>query len=120
MDGYQKRSMNNAKDQEIVYSRAIKAGKRIYYLDVKKNRKDELFLAITESKKVISGSVDDPRVEFEKHKIFLYKEDFEKFTGGLQDAIAFIRNSESGEPFEKSVDEKLLSEIPDFVIDEIH
>ena len=38
-------------DKEIVFSKSIKAGKRIYYLDVKKNRKDEMFLAITESKK---------------------------------------------------------------------
>lgn len=119
MDGYQKRSMTSAKDQEIVYSRAIKAGKRIYYLDVKRNRKDELFLAITESKKVISGSIEDPVVEFEKHKIFLYKEDFEKFLSGIQDAIAFIGNSESGDPLKSDVAEKLLSEIPDFVIDEI-
>ena len=73
-------------DKEIVFSKAIKAGKRIYYLDVKKNRKDEMFLAITESKKIVSGEGDDSQVSFEKHKIFLYKEDFEKFTNGLQQA----------------------------------
>ena len=61
-------------DKEIVFSKAIKAGKRIYYLDVKKNRKDEMFL--------------------EKHKIFLYKEDFEKFTNGLQQAIQFITDEQ--------------------------
>ena len=77
-------------DKEIVFSKAIKAGKRIYYLDVKKNRKDEMFLAITESKKIVSGEGDDSQVSFEKHKIFLYKEDFEKFTAGLQQAIQFI------------------------------
>ena len=77
-------------DKEIVFSKAIKAGKRIYYLDVKKNRKDEMFLAITESKKIVSGEGDDSQVSFEKHKIFLYKEDFEKFTAGVQQAIQFI------------------------------
>ncbi|MGL5271882.1 MAG: DUF3276 family protein [Phocaeicola sp.] len=82
-------------DKEIVFSKAIKAGKRIYYLDVKKNRKDEMFLAITESKKVVSG--DDSQVSFEKHKIFLYKEDFEKFSLGLQEAIQFITD-EQGVP----------------------
>ena len=79
-------------DKEIVFSKAIKAGKRIYYLDVKKNRKEEMFLAITESKKIVSGEGDDAQVSFEKHKIFLYKEDFEKFMDGLHQAIQFIEN----------------------------
>lgn len=81
-------------DKEIIYSRAIKAGKRIYYLDVKKNLKDDLFLAITESKKI--QSKEGAQVTFEKHKIFLYKEDFEKFVEGLSDVIGYIqaRNGE--------------------------
>ena len=64
-------------DREILYSKAIKAGKRIYYLDVKRNLKDDLFVAVTESKKI--QSKDGLQISFEKHKIFLYKEDFEKF-----------------------------------------
>ena len=48
------------------------------------------FLAITESKKIVSGEGDDSQVSFEKHRIFLYKEDFEKFMNGLQQAIQFI------------------------------
>ena len=84
-------------DKEIVFSKAIKAGKRIYYLDVKKNRKNEMFLAITESKKIISGEGEDSQVSFEKHKIFLYREDFEKFMTGLQQTIQFIAN-EQGHP----------------------
>ena len=89
MEDYKKKSVVDG-DKEIVFSKAIKAGKRIYYLDVKKNRKDEMFLAITESKKIVSGEGDDSQVSFEKHKIFLYKEDFEKFMNGLQQAIQFI------------------------------
>ena len=81
-------------DKEIVFSKSIKAGKRIYYLDVKKNRKDEMFLAITESKKVITGEGDDSQVSFEKHKIFLYREDFQKFMAGLTEAIDFIERSD--------------------------
>ena len=81
-------------DKEIVFSKAIKAGKRIYYLDVKKNRKNEMFLAITESKKIISGEGEDSQVSFEKHKIFLYREDFEKFMTGLQQTIQFIANEQ--------------------------
>ena len=89
MEEFKKKSAAEG-DKEIVFSKAIKAGKRIYYLDVKKNRKDEMFLAITESKKIVNGEGEDSQVSFEKHKIFLYKEDFEKFMGGLQQAIQFI------------------------------
>jgi hypothetical protein len=84
------------KDNEIVYSHAIKAGKRIYYLDVKKSRNEDLFLAITESKKKIIGYNDNAQVTYEKHKIFLYKEDFDKFLEGMQDVIGFIKK-EQGE-----------------------
>lgn len=78
------------KDNEIIYSKSIKAGKRIYYLDVKKSRNDDLYLAITESKKKVTGHSEDPQIMYEKHKIFLYKEDFEKFTEELHDVIEFI------------------------------
>lgn len=90
MEELKKKSTTIENDKEIVFSKAIKAGKRIYYLDVKKNRKEEMFIAITESMKVVSLDKDDPQVNFEKHKIFLYKEDFEKFMNGLQQAIDFI------------------------------
>lgn len=88
------------KDNEIVYSKAIKAGRRIYYLDVKKSRNDDLFIAITESKKKVSGTDQNMQVSFEKHKIFLYKEDFQKFVEGLEDVIEFIKK-EKGEFFDR-------------------
>ena len=84
------------KDNEIIYSKAIKAGKRIYYLDVKKSRNEDLFLAITESKKKVVGFEEDAQVTYEKHKIFLYKEDFDKFIEGLEDVVGFIKR-EQGE-----------------------
>jgi len=84
------------KDNEIIYSKAIKAGKRIYYLDVKKSRNEDLFLAITESKKKVVGYEEDAQVTYEKHKIFLYKEDFDKFIEGLEDVVDFIKR-EQGE-----------------------
>ena len=80
------------KEHDIIYSRAIKAGKRIYYLDVKLNRREEMFLSITESTKKNVGTQDDPQVTFEKHKIFLYNEDFDKFMEGLNEVMDFIRN----------------------------
>lgn len=97
-------------DKEIVFSQSIKAGKRIYYLDVKKNRKDEMFLAITESKKIVTGEGDDSQVSFEKHKIFLYKEDFEKFMAGLQQAIQFIQQEQGESTFSDTTPENSSSE----------
>jgi hypothetical protein len=83
------------REKEIVFSRTIKAGKRIYYVDVKRNRKDELYLAITESKKVVEGTdFATQKVSFEKHKIFLYKEDFEKFLQGMHEAIDYIESEQ--------------------------
>ena len=84
---------NQERDKDIVFSRSVKAGKRIYYVDVKKNRKGELFIALTESKKVISGDTESPSINFEKHKIFLYQEDFEKFAKGFNDALDFVKRS---------------------------
>lgn len=94
MEDFKKKMGADMNDKEIVFSKSIKAGKRIYYLDVKKNRKEEMFLAITESKKVVTGEGEDSQVSFEKHKIFLYREDFEKFMNGLNEAMNFINKKE--------------------------
>ena len=109
---------NKAGDKEIVFSKTVKAGKRIYYLDVKKSRKDEMFLAITESKKVFLEEGNEPQVSFEKHKIFLYREDFDKFMNSLQQTINYIEEnspktqSESSQKREKNAgyDEPLKSD----------
>lgn len=89
-------------EKEIVYSQTVKAGKRIYYIDVKKNRKEEMFLAITESKKIVSGSNEDVQINFEKHKIFLYREDFDNFVQALNKAVAFIQEEQG--PVEREQD----------------
>lgn len=83
------KSMLNEAEKDIVFSRTVKAGKRIYYIDVKRNRKEELFITLTESKKTVSGSELQPVVNYEKHKLFLYREDFGKFMSALHEAIAF-------------------------------
>jgi len=99
------------KDNEIIYSKAIKAGKRIYYLDVKKSRNDDLFLAITESKKKVVGFEEDAQVTYEKHKIFLYKEDFDKFVEGLQDVVGFIKREQGeAEPRREEAPEATVTE----------
>jgi hypothetical protein len=82
-------------DREDVYSKAVRAGKRTYFFDVKSTRGRDLFLTITESKK---HTHEDGSAHYDKHKIFLYKEDFEKFIDGLRDAIGEIdRLRASGE-----------------------
>ena len=82
-------------EKDILFSRAVKAGKRIYYVDVKQNSRGDMYLSLTESKKIVSGNdADNQTISFEKHKIFLYKEDFEKFQNGVNEAIAYIENEQ--------------------------
>ena len=78
-------------DKEIVFYKTVKAGKRVYYLDVKKDRRDDLFLSITESKR--KAVTEDGQFVFEKHKIFLYKEDFDKFEDAMTEALDFMRKA---------------------------
>ena len=92
------KNQDERREQEIVYSRAIKAGKRIYYLDVRKARNNDLYLSITESKRRQAEGEEAP--SFEKHKLFLYKEDFAHFMEGLQDVIGYVQN-ELGEIAER-------------------
>lgn len=75
---------------EDVYSYPVKAGKRTYFFDVKttKGRKD-YYLTITESRR---STNPDGTFSYEKHKIFLYKEDFEKFKDGLTQALDYVKN----------------------------
>ena len=68
-----------------------------------------MFLAITESKKIVFSEGDDSQVSFEKHKIFLYKEDFGKFMAGLQQAIQFIAD-EQGLPEPRLEEKETASE----------
>jgi len=75
--------------KEEVFTKVVRAGKRTYFFDVKATRKEDYYLTITESKKRLGN---EGKVFYEKHKIFLYKEDFEKFTEGLKDAVSYIDN----------------------------
>jgi hypothetical protein len=75
--------------KEEIFTRVVRAGKRTYFFDVKATRNDDYYLTITESKKRLGK---EGKVFYEKHKIFLYKEDFEKFTEGLKDAVSYIDN----------------------------
>lgn len=82
----EEKEMQNEK--EDLFSKAVRAGKRTYFFDVKTTKGDEKYLTITESKRRFDN--DQNRFFFEKHKIFLYKEDFQKVAKALNDAINFI------------------------------
>ena len=73
--------------------RWLEQGKRTYFFDVKATKSNDLYLTLTESKK----TVIDGRESYQKHKIFLYKEDFEKFQDGLADALERIEAINNGE-----------------------
>ena len=75
--------------KEEIFTKVVRAGKRTYFFDVKATRNDDYYLTITESKKRLGK---EGKVFYEKHKIFLYKEDFEKFSEGLKDAVTYIGN----------------------------
>lgn len=77
-------------ERDEVFSKSVRAGKRTYFFDVKATRRNEYYITVTESKKRFH---DDGRFYFEKHKIFLYKEDFEKFKDGLDEVLQFIQNA---------------------------
>lgn len=84
--------MGYEKNEEI-YSNVVRAGKRTYFFDVKATKGDDLYVTLTESKKTLV----DGRETYQKHKIFLYKEDFEKFEEGLRDVLAKIEELQQSE-----------------------
>ncbi len=77
---------NNEKKMDSVYSKRIKAGKRrTYFFDVRETRGNDYYLTITESRKRFDSD------GYDRHKIFLYKEDFNKFIKGLNEAVDFVK-----------------------------
>ena len=73
--------------KDEIFTKIVRAGKRTYFFDVKTTRNEDYYLTITESKKRLGK---EGKVFYEKHKVFLYKEDFDKFSDGLREAIGFI------------------------------
>ena len=80
-------------DHEEIYSKVLRAGRRTYFFDVRSTKADDYYLTITESKKFTN---DDGSFHYKKHKIYLYKEDFEGFREHLIDMTDYIIN-EKGE-----------------------
>lgn len=95
---------SDSKFNQEIHTKIVRAGKRTYFFDVKSTRRDEYYLTITESKKRFS---DNGKFSFEKHKIFLYKEDFDKFADSLEEIVNYIRENQ---PQEDDYKAKELSE----------
>ena len=98
------------------YSKSVRAGKRTYFFDVKSTRSNELFVTITESKRRFNES--DGQFTYEKHKIFLYGEDFDKFKAGLDSAINFVEGDERVLP-DVEESELLTHESPDVSFEDL-
>lgn len=79
-----------------VFSKVVRAGKRTYFFDVKSTKGNDLYITMTESKK----TADNGRENYQKHKIFLYKEDFEKFQKGLEEVIEKIKEIRNNDEVE--------------------
>ena len=80
------------KQREEIFSKSVRAGKRTYFFDVKATKSGEQYITITESKKKFNQ--EDGKFFYEKHKLFLYKEDFDKFSAGLLQATRFVETGE--------------------------
>jgi hypothetical protein len=110
-DGEGSQNQGENKFREEVYSKAVRAGKRTYFFDVKETRKEEYYLTITESKKKFD---QDGRYHFEKHKIFLYKEDFDKFADGLSEIIGYIKEKQPYDPEEARAEKENKKEVKNY------
>ncbi len=124
--------MSDQNNREEIYSRPVRAGKRTYFFDVKATRGQDLYMTITESKRRFD---DDGNVHYQKHKIFLYREDFANFeegfvdavekiqelmaTGNYRDPIAERKAKEQEEPMEASNDGNAADASDDISFDEL-
>lgn len=93
-----------------IYSKPVRAGKRTYFFDVKSTKgNNDFYLTITESKRRVE---QDGKFSYDKHKIFLYKEDFDKFAEGLEDVISYIRAKCLKDTPEGAAEVKAAPEVP--------
>jgi hypothetical protein len=117
MEGYGKKEEFAKKNREDIYSNAVRAGKRTYFFDAKATRNEDYYLTITESKKRYDK---EGNYTFEKHKIFLYKEDFDKFSEGLLEAIEVLKeanNSITEKPVKSENDIEVTAETTSEIIE---
>ena len=100
------------KFRDNIFTSAVKAGKRTYYFDVKETKNGERYITLTERKRRYN---EDGSFKVEKHKIFLYKEDFDKFADALDDVIEFVESGKLPEKKQDNSDEKIEKTVIDKV-----
>ena len=111
MEDNEKVDKDRDRDKEEIFSRTVRAGKRTYFFDVKATIAEERYLTITESKRRFNN--EQGKFFYEKHKLFLYREDFEKFINGLNDVVEFIQTGKAPERVEPEPEENHdITEIP--------
>ena len=106
---------NQETRKEELYSQVIPAGKRRYFFDVKETRGGDKFITITESRKLFDNRTGE--FYYDKNKMFLYKEDFEKFRHGLENAFSFIETGIEPEPV--AIEENVRRDDTDTRLNEI-
>lgn len=120
MEEFEKKDNLGRTDRDEIFSKSVRAGKRTYFFDVKATKGNDLYLTVTESKKSFNK---EGKPFFEKHKIFLYKEDFNKFRDGLSEAFDEIDNlkNQTDSPYIKEdfVGETNQYEYPDLQFEDI-
>ena len=87
-------SENYSMEQEEIFSKVMRAGRRTYFFDVRSTKAGDYYLTITESKKFTN---DDGSFHYKKHKIYLYKEDFSEFQDSLNEMIQYIIDEKGNE-----------------------
>lgn len=81
-------------DQEEIFSKVLRAGRRTYFFDVRSTKAGDYYLTITESKKFTN---DDGSFHYKKHKIYLYKEDFQAFRDNMEEMMDYIIGEKGSE-----------------------
>ena len=87
--------MENNNNMNEIFSKSVRAGKRTYFFDVKETKSGEYYITLTESKKRLNA--ENGNFFYEKHKVFLYKEDFEKFSEGFNSVVEYIKEHQEVE-----------------------
>ncbi|MBR0072343.1 MAG: DUF3276 family protein [Bacteroidales bacterium] len=105
------------RDREELFSKVVKAGKRTYFFDVKETRAGDKFITITESRKNFDDQTG--RFFYEKSKMFLYPEDFDKFANGLNVALKFVETGEVPEEPEEEPHREVLADNDEKILDDI-
>lgn len=113
--------IQSTRDNEEIYSKALRAGRRTYFFDVRSTKADDYYITITESKKYTN---EDGSFRYKKHKIFLYKEDFEGFKDALEETTNYVlenrglevisENHQSNFSPETELEEVVTSNVEDF------